>query len=308
MLGVVSVMGTAGQWLAVLGRLNVYRSRGGPAPHKPLLLLVLLELAERGELPPRVLPLTPELAFRFSAYWSVVAHRRTRPPDVRLPFYHLQTDGCWEPLREDGSPADGPRTSRYAKLDPGFEAALHDQGFRREARRVLIDGDFEPGERLALRALVGLPTEPAEADRVEPDAGKQEEAKRAQGRSARFRLDVVAAYGYACALTGHRLTTITGASLVDAAHIRQFARSGCDEVGNGMALSKNAHWASDAGLWGVTDDYRVLVAIQGFAEECPGGTPLAGYHGRPIWLPGDRGLWPSPLHLAWHRRHKLLNG
>ena len=144
------------------------------------------------ELLARVLALTPELAFRFSAYWAVVAYRRTRPPDVRLPFYHLQTDGCWSALRADGDPADGPRTARFAALAPDFEAVLHDPGFRREARRVLIDGYFEPGERLALRTLVGQPSE-AEAggaDVEDSGAAREWEAERTRGRSARFRLGV----------------------------------------------------------------------------------------------------------------------
>ena len=44
-------------------------------------------------------------------------------------------------------------------------------------------------------------------------------------REARFRIAIVAAYNYTCALTGYRLTTITAGSIVDAAHIHQFANS-----------------------------------------------------------------------------------
>src|SRR5436309_3550347 len=53
------------QWLAKLAHLKVDKARGDPAPHKPLLLLVVLELAEQGLLPEGTLPLSPELAFRF---------------------------------------------------------------------------------------------------------------------------------------------------------------------------------------------------------------------------------------------------
>jgi len=51
---------------------------------KPLLLLVVLELAEQEQLPEDVLSLSPELAFRFLTFWNVVAHRRTQPPDVLI--------------------------------------------------------------------------------------------------------------------------------------------------------------------------------------------------------------------------------
>jgi putative restriction endonuclease len=298
------------RWLQVLGRLNVYRARGGPAPHKPLLILVLLEMAEKGDLPAMVLPLTPELAFQFASYWSVVAHRRTQRPDVRLPFYHLQSDGCWNSLREDGGPADSPRSARCAAFNPDFEAALLDPNFRREARRILIESYFEPPERLALRALVAEPIAADEGIDELGDGITFEEARQARGRgrSARFRLDVVAAYKYTCSLTGRRLTTVTAGSLVEAAHIRQFARSGSDEIGNGLALSRDAHWAFDRGLWSLTDEYKVIEAVDCFVEQCPDGRALGEYHGHSIRLPADRRLWPNSINLAWHRNHTFQSG
>ena len=95
---------TREHWLAKLAKLRVDR-KATPAPHKPLLLLVVIELAEQGLLPADTLPLTPELAFRFCTYWTIVAQRRTQKPDIRFPFYHMQSDGCWKALGEDGNPA-----------------------------------------------------------------------------------------------------------------------------------------------------------------------------------------------------------
>jgi putative restriction endonuclease len=86
-------MATAEQWLAKMARLKIDRAKG-PAPHKPL-LLVILDLAEHGLLPDTILPLTPELAFQFYSYWNIVAHRRKQRPDARLPVHHLQSDGFW---------------------------------------------------------------------------------------------------------------------------------------------------------------------------------------------------------------------
>jgi hypothetical protein len=67
-------MATADQWLATMARLKIDRAKG-PAPHKPLLLLVLLDRAAQGLLPDPTLPLTPELAFPFYSSWTIVAHR-----------------------------------------------------------------------------------------------------------------------------------------------------------------------------------------------------------------------------------------
>jgi putative restriction endonuclease len=59
--------------LAKFSTLRVDRARGDPAPHKPLLLLVLCDLVEKENLRNAILPLSPELAFRFYTYWSIVA-------------------------------------------------------------------------------------------------------------------------------------------------------------------------------------------------------------------------------------------
>jgi putative restriction endonuclease len=180
-------MATAEVWLGKLAKLNVYRAKGGAAPHKPLLLLVILELAEQCLLPTDVLPLSPDLAFRFFAYWSIVAHRRTQRPDVRLPFHHLSTDGCWSPLQEDGSPSPDDRLTRYAALTSDFVAFANDPAFRDKARRVLIAKYFQPEERVALYALLGMPI-PTE-DEIAKDANyKSPEEAMKQGRNrSRFR-------------------------------------------------------------------------------------------------------------------------
>lgn len=137
-------MATPEQWLAKLPRLNVYKAKGVPAPHKPLLLLVLLELAEQDQLPNEMLPLTPELSFRFFTYWNIVAHRQTQPPNVRLPFHHLEHDGFWSARTEDGDASTDSRQTQYAQLTSGFVACANDPAWRDKARRILIAKYFEP--------------------------------------------------------------------------------------------------------------------------------------------------------------------
>lgn len=296
-------MATADHWLTKLAKLNVYRAKGGPAPHKPLLLLVILELAEQGVLPQDLI-LTPELAFRFYSYWQVVAPRRSQKPDVRLPFHYLKSDGFWSAFDEQGRPSPHPRLTHFAVLEPDFLAFARDLACREKARRILIASYFQAAERLALYALVGLPV-PTDQE-IGRDADYQSPTKaQKKGREARFRLNVVAAYNYTCALTGYRLTTISAGSIVDAAHIHDFASSRNNDPGNGLALSKNAHWLFDEGLWSVSDDYRVMVAMGRFTENSGDQKPLAAYDGEKLRLPTDRAWWPSPVHVAWHRKHRF---
>jgi putative restriction endonuclease len=287
-----------------LAALKVDRARGDPAPHKPLLLLVVLELAEQTRAFGDTLPLTPELAFRFCTYWGIVAHRRRQVPDVRYPFFHLHSDGFWSPLGEDVQPTTERRAVRYAKLPQDFVAFARDVACRGQARRILIARYFQPGERRALYALVGLPVPTEEQVARDADYRDPEPAGR-QGREACFRLNVVAAYRYTCVLTGYRLTTVAGAGIVDAAHIHQFADSRNNDPRNGLALCMNAHWLFDNGLWTSTDDYKVVVAEGRFAEAGPEPHLLRQYQGRPIHLPGEAALSPDPVHLAWHRRKRF---
>lgn len=297
-------MATPEQWLGKIASLTVYKARGDPAPHKPLLLLVILELAEQGFLPKEILPLTPELAFHFCTYWSVVAHRQSQRADIRYPFYHLKSDGFWSPLGEDGKPTTERFQARYAALPSDFVAFANDPAYRDKARRILIAMYFQPEERAALYTLVGIPI-PSD-DQVAQDANyKSPEIASGQGREARFRLNIVAAYNYTCALTRYRLTTITGSSIVDAAHIHQFADSRNNDPRNGLALCKNAHWLFDNGLWTLTDDYRVIVAEGHFAEQGADQKLLSDFHGQTIHLPADQGLWPNPVHIGWHRKKRF---
>ena len=113
-------------WLRVVTTLRVDRKNGNIAPHKPLLLLVLAELAEQGKLPEPLLALTGELVFRFLTFWTVVADRRPQRPDIILPFYHLHSEGCWEPLDETGKPTLERRRTVAVKLDESFLACLED--------------------------------------------------------------------------------------------------------------------------------------------------------------------------------------
>ncbi len=230
-------------WLAKLTKLQPYN---GDAPHKPLLLLAILDLVERSGGLPSPLWLTTDLDYAFKIFEKVVAYRRRQRLDIRMPFHHLKTQGFWNAFTEHGTPSSHKSVTQYVIPNSEFAAACADSSFRELARRVLIAKHFkEPAERNALYNLVGMevPTD----DQIAKDAS-YETPRDAEivGRDGRFRLDVVPAYDYTCALTGYRITTIAGVSIVDAAHIHEFSDSRNNDPRNGLALCKNAHWLFDA--------------------------------------------------------------
>jgi putative restriction endonuclease len=289
-------------WLQKIATLRIDRARGNPAPHKPLLLLVILEMVEKGEITSRELFLSPDLAFRFSVFWSVVARRRKQPPEVRLPFHHLESSGIWQPLTANGQPSPDKKMTATVRFDEQFFECLADYKFRDRAQRILIETEpyFQPEERVALYSMLQIRP-------VASEIRENQELYKASvqaGRNARFRIEVVVvAYKHRCALTGYRMTTLAMESIVDAAHIHQFHNSRNNDPRNGMALSKNAHWQFDRGLWSVNDDYRVLVNREKFREEGMAGQRLTDFEGRRISLPDDPRYWPEQDSLKWHRQH-----
>jgi putative restriction endonuclease len=186
-------------WLHKLATLRIDRARGNPAPHKPLLLLVILEMVENGELASPEVTLSPDLAFRFSVFWSVVAWRRKQPPEVRLPFHYLESSDIWQPLMVDGKPSPDKKLTARVRLDPSFFEALADYNFRDRARRILIETEpyFQPEERVALYSMLRI--KPS-APEIREDEGLYRASVKA-GRDARFRITVVVlAYKHTCRL------------------------------------------------------------------------------------------------------------
>lgn len=284
------------KWMAELLDVNP----SGDAPHKPLLLLTILKAVERDGDLPELLTLSPELVYQFKLFEHVVSHRRKQKLDIRMPFHHLKTSGVWTPLDKHGEPSTHRSVTTCVRINPDFRKACLDPSFRPRAAALLIDKYFESAEQIALREMMGLP---ATTIIPEMDADETpEQAARSEGRSARFRLDVVPAYDYTCALTGYRITTVDRGAIVDAAHIDPFRSSKNDDVRNGLALCKNAHWAFDAGLWSLDDDCCVLVAADVFDEEAPDQTPMKQMVGRKIRLPRNPNYWPLPANLVAHRK------
>jgi putative restriction endonuclease len=299
-------------WLGKLANLNVARTGPrGIAPHKPLMLLTVIDLIESGDIPDGWLKYDVRLVSRFRDYWELVQDRQRNSPDIPMPFNALggERDQVWQCFTTDGHPSKSKLTTRLCHLDPDLFACLQDADFRREARRTLVGIYFTATEQVMLCARLGLPapkTEAVAALRADAAAFK---ARQKKGRDSRFKSDVLGGYYFTCALTGYRLDTET-TSIVQAAHIHQHAVSGNDDPHNGLALTPDAHWMFDAGLWTVVpkgDDLLTHVAIGRFSESSPHGRLLAGFNGHALHFHDHARLRPETMHLEWHRKkHRIL--
>lgn len=160
-------------WLRRFQKLRVDRASKTPAPHKPLLLLTILDFVESGDISTPQVRLTPELAFRFLGYWEIVGARGRSVGRVELPFFHLQSDGILRHVAHDGLEAAlgsiRPtsvellnRVINYAELPEDLFALMSDRRSRDAMRRTLIDGNwFLPDEQVKLYTILGIEGNPS---------------------------------------------------------------------------------------------------------------------------------------------------
>ncbi len=304
-------MPTETTWQHWLERLyNLRRDKRGnyERPHKPVLLLAILDLLDCGLLTKNEVPLSPDLVRVFKKYFAVV-RRHNDQPAIENPFYFLAGDGFWElvpkaggrPLYEPGNASRAPtlRTLRqvYGRFDSDFyETILRDGHSRHQLREALIARYF-PEQREKLAASCG-----------DNRADQQEEAVHEEppGRDSAFRHAVLEIYDYRCAACGIRVKINDDLCLVEAAHIIPFDVSRNDKPDNGLALCPNHHWAMDRFLIAPCPDSKQRAGIwrvgPGLDARIEGQKDLIALANQPVIPPNEKKFYPAVESLRWREK------
>ena len=123
------------------------------APHKPLLLLAVMDLFAEGNLASNRIEATPELSELSTLYWSMIMPSDQRA-SISLPFFHMKSDNFWylEPQPDQAailaatpqirSFSQLQKLVRYARLDAELYTLLCVEEFRNLLRTVLIETYF----------------------------------------------------------------------------------------------------------------------------------------------------------------------
>ncbi len=288
------------------------------APHKPLLLLAVMDLIAQGSLPQNLIELNAELGVLFTLYWSTVF-----PPElgkrgnIAMPFWHLQSDGFWHLQPRPGQEAVLAGSSKVhsigrlqeltfgAKLDDELYEWLCTEDGRNEARTLLLATYFTAPVREALLAQTAVNiaafrySEEILAEAHQTSLIKEREVAPAV-RDQGFRRAIVKAYDHRCAVCGLKILTADGHTAVAAAHIIPWSVSHNDDPRNGLALCHLCHWTFDEGLIAFSDSYKTKLSPQLTAV-----SNLPGYlltcDGRKLLGPQDDALWPFRDSIRWHR-------
>ena len=285
-------------WDDIVKNLNVWKRRGERAPHKPLLLLMVLSQAQGKQ----------SNEFRFANIHSPLQAllrefgptRKSYHPE--FPFWHLQSDGCWaiadaNALCKRKGKVQVTRKELLSKdavahvPEPLWQSLMRSPKLLQRIAQEILDEFWPPSLHQAVADMVGLALEPVMI------------TSRRRQRDPRFRKAVFKAYEGCCAVCGYDARIVNTPMGIEAAHIQWHAYDGPDVVSNGVALCSLHHVAFDYGAISIGRDLCVLISkdLTGQASLVEEG--LLAYHGHPIRLPRGKIDEPWQDYTRWHRSH-----
>jgi len=289
--------------------LRVAPTKFGKAPHKPVLVISLIELLEKGHLFQNRFDLTPELVAEFKENWALLVQSGNNC-DFSLPFFHLQTDGFWTVWLKTGKKQVAHIKSIFVLEEEVSHGELSEDLFllltHKPNRDILLNtilDTFFPGRKsqfLNQKRNVQDWNHQIENDILKeaPEPyGLPNDEDVAFIRSAKFQQVVLRVYDYTCCISGMKVIPMANHSMIDACHIIPFRESGDNSITNGIALCPNLHRAFDRNLIAIDENFRVLVS-NNFNEKNDHPYGLRVFNGQEIKLPHQKKYWPDPQKLA----------
>ena len=295
------------------------------APHKPFVLLAVMDLFLQGQINDNFIEPSIELVEIFNLYWARIMPAGTKG-NMAYPFPRLKSDGFWHLVPNPGFDTkidmDFSSMTRLrqvcagARLDDELFALLMQPEPRQQLRMVLIDTYFSPEIRLALidQGTVNLGAYEYSTNLLSYGGAAeiggwwekpQESDTGIRIRDQGFRKAIVTIYEHRCALCGIRMLTPEGHSVVEAAHIKPWSESHDDRPTNGLSLCRLCHWSFDEGLMSVGTKYEVMVSKRVQIEQNLPGHILT-LRDRPIFTPSENQYWPAQGNLDHHRKRKFM--
>ena len=305
--------------------LNQSPTKYGKAPHKPVLLLAVIESFENGEIYGNWIEITDNLLERFHDIWNLLV-KTQNIPNFSLPFYHLKNEkGEFWNLKTYPGRKFPPTKSKSiksfkaltetvaaAQLSNELYALLIDPVEREKLKLAILEKYFgktgykigQHVERYSQELKTEILYEPEEnyVRKVYKQISEIPKESREEFmflRSSVFRKAILEIYDRQCSVTGLKVEDANRNSLVDACHIMPFAETYNDSIRNGLALSPTFHRAFDRGLIAISDSYKILVHPK--IKDYHPDAGIRQYENREIYLPADERFYPSHKSLHEHR-------
>ena len=299
------------RFVSKFAHLHVDRSKGFPAPHKPILLLSIISEIEIGNIGENRIYITPELVARFKDYWSQLVHNPTFTANFSLPFYHLKSEGFWflntcigkeliltssYSIKSFGQLKD---VIDFASLDELLYQLLNNNPTREILRNTLLEvyfsgSDLSEKNNTMIEISSQILNDPPE---IYKDRAEQFDEEDVFVRGGIFKKEIPRIYNYTCCISGMRIIAGDSIQMIDACHIIPFSESHDDTICNGISLCPNLHRAFDRHLITIDENYKVVVKPFREDNSC---YSIKQFDGKEILLPENTNHYPSQPNLSKH--------
>ncbi|MCC8359864.1 HNH endonuclease [Salinimicrobium sediminilitoris] len=301
----------------------------GKAPHKPILLLSIIQLISRGAITNNRIFITSDLLLTFKQIWNqlvITDHKR----NFSLPFFHLRSEAFWYLVAKPGkeivttssksikSFKNLKESIAYAEIDRELFLLLQETPNQLWFEQVILDNYFSTTKNLYSRLDRSyeeenienqILNEPKEAyqsyiQSLQETLEEDEYEEELFVRGGLFKKTIPKIYSHTCCITGMKIKSSHNLQMIDACHIYSFSLSGDDTVTNGIALSPTMHRAFDRGLLTINSNF--LVRVSPSIQEEESRFTLSQFEGKQIILPEKEKYYPSQESLSWHNKEVFL--
>ena len=309
------------RYLHQFERLNrASHSTLGKAPHKPILLLSVLQLVRDGIIQSHRIFISPDLVIAFKSNWELLV-KTGHTATFALPFFHLRSEPFWRVIFNLGmgngiksisSFAALKRLVAFAEIDQDLFDLLLNPISNAAIESMLLETYFPETKTIykahnsfsiATHIEAEIISEPAaiyqERMIAIEHSGVDIEEERFI-RNSIFKKQIPKIYGYRCCISGMKLEAGFNVQMVDACHIVPFSLSRNDTISNGLSLAPNLHRAYDRGLLTITSNYRVRISNSFKENDSP--FSLGQFENRLLLLPDNTSEYPAVENLIWHNK------
>lgn len=301
-------------------------NKNGGAPHKPILLISLIQAYKMKMLVDSRIYITADLLGLFKSNWNLLVDT-SHSCIFALPFYHMQTEPFWNLIPNAGcelwlKSKSSMRTFSnlltaiaYAQIEDELSHILTDPNNADILIDKLLDKYFPNTKsnykkKLSHSYLCDI-TNQITTESTESYASRMEEIRRKLDsdmfqeevfiRNGIFKREIPKLYNNTCCISGLRIDALINVSMVDACHIIPFSESYNDTLTNGIALCPTLHRAFDRGLISIDDNYKVIISDL-FIETCNSSYSIRQFEGKRILLPQLQPNYPSVRGFSYHRK------
>lgn len=309
--------------LSAFKKLRRDTTHDGAAPHKPILLISVLQAFRNKLITTNRIYITPELVALFKTNWTILV---TSKHNCRIsyPFYYLKSDKFWKLIPKQGFEnidAFGSIMKSFSNLNAAVEYALIENDLfilmnnphsNAILTQFLLDEYFNESKKHFKTSAVyqarlfddlenKILHEDAEEYRREiMELMEEKNEEEIYLRGGVFKREIPKIYNNTCSISGMRIDATINISMIDACHIVPFSESYDDTITNGIALCPNLHRAFDRGLISIDENYKVLIR-KNFTESIQSPYLIKAFEGKKITLPPNTAYYPSQENIARHR-------